>query len=679
MRKAIPLLLLLFSLSVHVAAQKEGRALVDSLVLSLPSVSNDTLKARLYNRVFNELTVLNVEEAQQYARLGLAHVQQMKWPKGIAVFQNNLGQSFSYAGQYDSAMYYYGLALATYVQTGDQYNRAATYNNMGAAAQNIRGDYVAAAQFYFKGLQQAEALQDSTLLSLSLGNVSNIYSLQKNYPKALEFGRKAMKMREHAGTPDEVAGSLESIGKTYYASGDTSAARNCFQKALVIYEGSGNVMGLATTWSSLSLVYGPDLRRVLEARIKSKSLWDAVNPLHTEAITNTGNLGLAYLDVVRYDTLHLVKYGDVIPDNKNLLLKKAAEHLQAAIQLAGQTGDMDSKSFFTGALAEVQEYTGDYKQAFYNYRLFKDMQDSVYSQDTKNKIAEAESQRVLDQKNAELKINQLALSNQRKTMWGLAAGVLLLGVIGLLLYRQSKERKKNNEVLLGLNRELDNANRVKARFFAILSHDLRAPIARLISFLHLRRDEPALISAEQAAAHERQITAAAEGLLENMEMVLLWSKSQLEQLQPQFTGVSAVDLFQHLQKQFDYVQDGVLGFDMAKDLVLHTDENCISTILYNLTGNALKAVASKPNPRVYWQAGERDGQLFLSVTDNGGGLDPNLLLDDQHRVAAAGDVRSGLGLSIVKDLAKAINCAVVLVPVKDGTCIELVFDKNPPA
>jgi signal transduction histidine kinase/tetratricopeptide (TPR) repeat protein len=676
MRKVISLFLLLSCFNPSVEAQKEGRALVDSLVLSLPAVSNDTLKARLYNRIFNELTVLDVVEAQKYARLGLVHARQMKWPKGIAVFQNNLGQSFSHAGQYDSAMYYYELAQATYVQIGDRYNRAATFNNMGAAAQNIRGDYVTAAQFYFKGLQEAEALQDSTLLSLTLGNVSKIYSLQKNYPKALEFGRKALKIRERAGTPDEVATSLESLGKTYYASGDTTAARDCFQKALVIYEGSGNMMGLASTWSGLSLVYGPDLRRVLEARIKSKSLWDVVNPLHTEAITNTGNLGLAYLDIVRYDTLHRVKYGDVIPDNKALLLQKAAEHLQTAIQLAGQTGDMDSKSFFTGALAEVQEYTGDYKQAFYNYRLFKDMQDSVYSQETKNKIAEAESQRVLDQKNAELKINQLALSNQRKTMWGLAAGVLLMGVIGVLLYRQSKERKRNNELLVGLNQQLDSANRVKSRFFAILSHDLRAPIARLISFLHLRRNEPALMTAEQAAAHEKQITTAAEGLLENMETVLLWSKSQLEQLQPQFADVSTAELFKYLQAQFLYVQDGVLGLDMTKDLTLYTDENCVRTIVYNLTSNSLKAVGNKPDARVYWEAGERDGQSFLSVTDNGGGLDPNLLLDDQYRVAAAGDVRSGLGLLIVKDLARAIDCSVVLVPVEGGSRIELIFRRK---
>ncbi|WP_291035054.1 hypothetical protein [Dyadobacter sp. 50-39] len=65
---------------------------------------------------------------------------------------------------------------------------------------------------------------------------------------------------------------------------------------------------------------------------------------------------------------------------------------------------------------------------------------------------------------------------------------------------QSRIRQRSNVTLLRLNQELGEANQVKSRFFAILSHDLHSPIANLISFLNLRRDNPDLLSPDKAVA-----------------------------------------------------------------------------------------------------------------------------------------------------------------------------------
>lgn len=46
--------------------------------------------------------------------------------------------------------------------------------------------------------------------------------------------------------------------------------------------------------------------------------------------------------------------------------------------------------------------------------------------------------------------------------------------------------------------------------------------------------------------------------------------------------------------------------------------------------------------------------------------------------ASVGNVRSGLGLSIVKDLAKAIHCRIVVEPVEEGACIGIVFPEKGP-
>lgn len=669
--KILYLVIIVF-LSFDVCAQNDGRQYVDSLIKSLSSIQNDTIKARVYNSIFNELTAVNVDEAMKYARAGLAHVQKMKWPKGIAVFQNNLGRAHGEKGNYDSTMFYYRSAMAAHTKAKDKYNMAVTHNNLGTAAQNIRADYTRAAGHYFEVLRLAEELNDSTLLSLSYSNVARIYLMQKNYVKALEYDEKALKIREKIGTPVEIASTLQGLGKTYYSQGDIPKAKQYFNRALSLYTSSGNLAGLASVWSSLSLVYGDDYRRIVMARLKSKQLWDEVNPLHSEAISNLGNLGVAYLDIVRYDTNHTVKYGGVIPYHRSELLGKAEHYLNAAIKLANQTGDMDFKSFYTGVLAEVQEMSGSFKDAYYNFKLYKETEDSIYSQENKNKIAEFENQRAIEKKNSEIKIRELALDNQRKTLWGLAGGLLLISIIGLLLYRQNRQRKKTNDLLLNLNQELDQANKIKAKFFAILSHDLRAPMANLINFLHLQKNEPGLLSQDQIVRHQDKITLSAETLLENMESMLLWSKSQMEHFKPTLVKVNTSDLFAKLQKSFATIDRIQWVFPVKENLFLTTDENYLLTIMHNLTSNAVAALKNTPNASIKWLVQVADEGVLFSIQDNGPGMPleiVNILSDSSVHLGG----KTGFGLQIVKDMAKAIHCSIQIESSSEGTVIHLII------
>lgn len=67
-------------------------------------------------------------------------------------------------------------------------------------------------------------------------------------------------------------------------------------------------------------------------------------------------------------------------------------------------------------------------------------------------------------------------------------GLGLLFIIGCLLFYQSRNRRKINEKLQLLNTELDEANKAKTRFFSILNHDLRGPVANLVFFLQLQKE-----------------------------------------------------------------------------------------------------------------------------------------------------------------------------------------------
>ena len=127
-------LILIFALSsFHSFSQKQGQALIDSLVKSLPTIQNDTLKARTYKRIEEEYFFINTDKALQYSRLGLNIATKMRWKRGIGVFNAAIGRAYSDKGMYDSCQYFFQRALVVYREIDDKWNIASTLNNLGAA------------------------------------------------------------------------------------------------------------------------------------------------------------------------------------------------------------------------------------------------------------------------------------------------------------------------------------------------------------------------------------------------------------------------------------------------------------------------------------------------------------------------------------------------------------------
>jgi signal transduction histidine kinase len=666
-------ILFLLWTNIPAFAQKQGQELIDSLVTELPKVKNDTLKARLYNRIINEYFFIDTEKALVYGRQGLKHATGMKWNKGIGVFNSALARAFSSMGSYDSCMYHNQLALTFHRKDGDTRNMASTLNNMGAAEQNLSANYPKAIQYYLLGLKEAEKLGDQYMVGVGFDNVSQIYFTQKNYPKALDYAFRSLRIREKLPDTDisnsarEVASSFYSIAGIYIEMKEPGKAKAYYQKAIALYEKSGNKEGLAKAYSNFAILFAEHYDKKIEYGLLAEKFWNEVNPSDSRAVNNTGNLGVAYLDMYRDDTLALPGY------SKSFLLAQAEKYLRKAVSLSDQTGDISNKAYFAGSLAELQALKGDYKNAYLNFREYQTVQDSLFSQESKNKIAGLEGEREIALRDKEIQINRLALETQKNRQIGLVIGVALLAVIGGLLYWQSRTRKRSNIKLLHLNSELDEANQVKARFFAILSHDLRSPVANLVNFLHLQREAPDLMTREMADAHEKRITGSAEALLETMESMLLWSKSQMQQFKPQARPVAVSELFEYIDKFFSGTSGVTFSFENPSSLVVVTDEDYLKTIMQNLTSNAVKALRQTTDAQIRWEARKENEVIVLAITDNGPGASEaqlDALYSDQVSIG----IKSGLGLHLIRDLAKAISCQISVKPNSErGMVFRLAF------
>jgi signal transduction histidine kinase len=652
----ILLILFFFLNTILVFAQKPEEATIDSLNRQIFLQKDDSAKARLLLTIAENNIPLNQSLAMKYAFDGMALVKKMKWQKGEAEFYRIIGYIFQQLNQSDSMTAQFNTAFEVFKGLNLKDGMARLMNDFGRYHLNKAGNPAKATDYFFKGLKLAEESENTGLIVLLTKNISVVYSTQMNHSKALEYALKALSLAEKKGTEKDITVGLEGVSNAYLGKSDTIPATQYFNRLLTMYKKSNNQAGIAGVYGNLLLLAYPNLIKMIELGLTAQRIWEKIDPYNNLAIINLGNLGETYSALVRLKKIPQKATAD-IPTNRNDLLEKSKYYLYKTIERCRKIGDVANEAYFTGVLAETQSLMHDYKNAYENFHKFYEINDSLFSQENKNKIAAIEGEREVAIRDKKIELANLSLSSQKKQQIGLIAGLCLLGIIGGLLFYQSRTRKKTNTTLMVLNNQLDDANKVKAKFFAILSHDLRSPVANLVNFLHLQKNEPGMFNKEQAAAHQQKISSSAENLLETMEAMLLWSKGQMENFKPEIKKAAVNDLFLYLQKIFASTENVKFSFSNAASAMVTTDENYLQTIMHNLTANAVKALKNTPDAVIEWVAEQKGDKTTLSITDNGPGLqDEQLkaLYDD----AVVINSKTGLGLHLIRDLSKAIQCKI---------------------
>ena len=181
----------------------------------------------------------------------------------------------------------------------------------------------------------------------------------------------------------------------------------------------------------------------------------------------------------------------------------------------------------------------------------------------------------------------LELQNASRTRLFLILGLISLGIIALLLYFIYRNKENLNKVLNAQNKQLDElnhelaiANDTKAKLFGIIGHDMRAPVSQIVQLLQLQKENPHLLTGEAKTKHEEKLKTASENVLETMEDLLLWSKSQMQSFKPRFVPVNITDI---IQKELSLTQQRLedrnirVQNEMPEHFMQKTDENFVDS------------------------------------------------------------------------------------------------------
>jgi signal transduction histidine kinase len=258
-------------------------------------------------------------------------------------------------------------------------------------------------------------------------------------------------------------------------------------------------------------------------------------------------------------------------------------------------------------------------------------------------------------------------------------GPIEIQELGEKLSRLSEVHATNTERALSHAHELEASNRYKSEFLANVSHELRTPLNSILLLSKLIKEDP--VCSPEQMEKAAVINAAGKDLKSLIDNILDLSRIEAGKTTFSLHHTDVRELLEELifimKPQFE-AKKLQLALTIEDDLPesIFTDAEKTRQILKNFLSNALKFTDSGT---ITMAAGpEADDGIFISVKDNGIGIDP----EKQSHIFGAfqqadGSISrrhggTGLGLTISQQLAHMMGGAITLESAPgEGACFTL--------
>jgi len=319
-------------------------------------------------------------------------------------------------------------------------------------------------------------------------------------------------------------------------------------------------------------------------------------------------------------------------------------------------------------LARAQKATGNREAALQYYERYVGALDSLTKEKTSRTFADQQTHYQTNEKEKRIafldgdnRMKAVQLENGRNVRRILIAGLIVSGLFALLLFFLYRKLAITNQQLAVINgqlavtnEQLARANETKAMLFGIISHDLRSPVSRIVQLLQIQKERPDLLDDATRRKHEERLRSASENVLETMEDLLLWSKSQMQHFTPQPGPVVLRDLVaKEAGSLADLMEEKGLRVEngMPDGMSRVTDENFLSVIIRNLLQNAAKYSVAGGTIKA-----SADARCFFLTNSSAGAHAEEMNQRLQSKVI--GSKGGGLGLQIAAHLAMTLGIRI---------------------
>lgn len=210
--------------------------------------------------------------------------------------------------------------------------------------------------------------------------------------------------------------------------------------------------------------------------------------------------------------------------------------------------------------------------------------------------------------------------------------------------------------------DLELANNAKDKFFSIISHDLRSPLASIDQQVGLILREYNNLPESQVLKKLMLLYDTSTGTLDLIDQLLLWAKTQSNLIGLNKENVLVGDLLKLVGNHLIPIakkKDIELQLPFESDCSIYADANSIQTVIRNLIVNSIKFTPTGGKVSVFVE--KQDDSVLIAVSDNGIGMTKaqiDKLFKIEQFPSSSGtnkEAGTGLGLMLSYDFVKLNN------------------------
>jgi tetratricopeptide (TPR) repeat protein len=231
----------------------QRQAIIDSLLIVLPEMKEDTNKVNLLKKLSFMYSEVNTNEGIKYGEQGLALARKLNWKPGMSKNLNNIAMNYVIRADYTKALEYYFSALKINEELDNKSGQAINLSQIGVVYYR-QGNPAKASEYYFRSLEISEQLNDKSNIAGTLGNIGLIHSDQGNYDSAIVYISKALVLYEELKKVEDIGVFTGNLGNAYLGQKNYAEATRCFEKGLKIATEIGNRKSAAYNLKNLAVV-----------------------------------------------------------------------------------------------------------------------------------------------------------------------------------------------------------------------------------------------------------------------------------------------------------------------------------------------------------------------------------------------------------------------------------------
>lgn len=559
------------------------------------------------------------------------------------------------------------------------YPRGVAYSLRGIASSLLTEERI---YLCLKNLQRSlqifTTLNDSTGVAGCYISLGHLYRRLQDRDRELFYHKKAFTYFSRQGSPERVGVTTHNLGETYFNRGDYKMAIELTERAIAINDSLRNYTVLSACYRVMGNIKLAQLDKTAAAFWYAKTIEvsDRLGAGSQKVATVDALLNLANLATEKNHhqeaLIHLQRALLIVKENR---LFTYVQPLYEAIM---------QNQIRQGALQELRSTIDDYSKTSsalnkvkteVMFRFTENMLriDSLEKTATELQETTISQNKLIEEKNSRTRMTLIFMVSLLALSVVLAYNVVMLRKANHLLTEQRAMVRRQNE-------QLEELNALKNKFLSILSHDIKAPLQGLKSYVGLLKAGGEHINRGQLIEFGAELEKQLENTTKMADNLIVWAKLQMKKAstRPQLLSVSnevgqAVSLYEKMASE----KNLTLHNGTAPGDTVWADPDQINFILRNLVHNAIKY--SSAGEKVTINAHNEGSRCLIEIIDTGEGISKEAL-DTLYgynpmitKVGTAGEEGTGLGLRICLEFAQ-LNRGEIKIknnPAGRGTCFTI--------